>query len=186
MTSCASEAPPPEGTPPSPVPHEAPHTRPRAARASSAVQVSSAASHRLQVERAIKGHVPSSTRGRAYLMCFERKDGIFSMSNEATGRTVLSVASGLMMRPLFRPFFLMYTQIARVTSVRGITFLPQIAARAGDSVFGAKIPLPAFFMAAAFFAPGDFFTVFFAFGAAFFAAFFAAFLAAIARTHTKV
>merc|ERR1719353_1346049 len=139
MTSCASEAPPPEGTPPSPVPHEAPHTRPRAARAraSSAVQVSSAASHRLQVERAIKGHVPSSTRGRAYLMCFERKDGIFSMSNEATGRTVLSVASGLMMRPLFRPFFLMYTQIAFVTSVRGITFLPRIAARAGESAFGA-------------------------------------------------
>ena len=35
------------------------------------------------------------------------------------------------------------------TSVRGSTFLPQIAARAGDSVFGAKMPLPAFFMAAA-------------------------------------
>merc|ERR1719183_215675 len=173
MTSCASEAPPPEGTPPSPVPHEAPHTRPRAARASSAVQVSSAASHRLQVERAIKGHVPSSTRGRVYLMCFERKDGIFSMSNKATGRTVLSVASGLMMRPLFRPFFLMYTQIAFVTSVRGITFLPQIAARAGDSVFGAKIPLPAFFVFGAL----VFFTAFFT---AFFAAFFAAFLAAIA------
>ena len=39
------------------------------------------------------------------------------------------------------------------TSVRGITFLPQIAARAGDSVFGAKMPLPAFFMASAFFLP---------------------------------
>ena len=45
------------------------------------------------------------------------------------------------------------------TSVRGITFLPQIAARAGDSVFGAKMPLPAFFMAAAFFAPAAFFSL---------------------------
>ena len=43
--------------------------------------------------------------------------------------------------------------------MRGITFLPQIAARAGDSVFGAKMPLPAFFMAAAFFAPADFFSL---------------------------
>ena len=40
--------------------------------------------------------------------------------------------------------------------MRGITFLPQIAARAGDSVFGAKIPLPAFLMAAARFAPAAF------------------------------
>ena len=43
--------------------------------------------------------------------------------------------------------------------MRGSTFLPQIAARAGDSVFGAKIPLPAFFMAAAFFAPAAFFSL---------------------------
>ena len=31
---------------------------------------------------------------------------------------------------------------AERASVRGILFLPQIAARAGESVFGAKIPLP--------------------------------------------
>ena len=37
--------------------------------------------------------------------------------------------------------------------MRGITFLPQIVARAGDSVFGAKIPLPAFFMANALLLP---------------------------------
>merc|ERR1719240_974078 len=47
----------------------------------------------------------------------------------------------------------MYTQIAFVTSVRGITFLPQIAASASLSFFGAKMPLPAFFMAAAIFLP---------------------------------
>merc|ERR1719472_549237 len=39
----------------------------------------------------------------------------------------------------------MYTQMAFVTSVRGITFLPQIAANASLSFFGAKRPLPAFF-----------------------------------------
>merc|ERR1719352_82395 len=38
----------------------------------------------------------------------------------------------------------MYTQMAFVTSVRGITFLPQIAANASLSFFGAKMPLPAF------------------------------------------
>merc|ERR550537_926909 len=47
----------------------------------------------------------------------------------------------------------MYTQIFFVTSVRGITFPPQIAANSGLRVFGAKIPLPAFFIAAAFFLP---------------------------------
>merc|ERR1719311_160837 len=41
----------------------------------------------------------------------------------------------------------MYTQIFFVTSVRGIDFPPQIAANAGLRVFGAKMPLPAFFMA---------------------------------------
>merc|ERR1719398_360743 len=46
----------------------------------------------------------------------------------------------------------MYTQMAFVTSVRGITFLPQIAANASLSFFGAKMPLPAFFIANAFFA----------------------------------
>merc|ERR1719171_1667333 len=47
----------------------------------------------------------------------------------------------------------MYAQMALVTSVRGITFLPQIAASASLSFFGAKMPLPAFFMAAAIFLP---------------------------------
>ena len=37
------------------------------------------------------------------------------------------------------------------TSVRGRDFAPQIAARASLSCFLAKIPFPAFFMAAAFF-----------------------------------
>merc|ERR1719159_1155778 len=50
----------------------------------------------------------------------------------------------------------MYTQIFFVTSVRGITFPPQIAASAGESVFGAKMPMPFFFMAAAFFLPAAF------------------------------
>merc|ERR1719498_1852363 len=45
----------------------------------------------------------------------------------------------------------MYTQIFFVTSVRAIFFPPQIAANAGLSVFGAKIPTPFFFMAATFF-----------------------------------
>merc|ERR1719152_91652 len=47
----------------------------------------------------------------------------------------------------------MYAQMAFVTSVRGITFLPQIAANASLSFFGAKMPFPAFFMAIAFFLP---------------------------------
>merc|ERR1719171_1341627 len=47
----------------------------------------------------------------------------------------------------------MYAQMAFVTSVRGITFLPQIAASASLSFFGAKMPLPAFFMANALFLP---------------------------------
>merc|ERR1719333_13328 len=45
----------------------------------------------------------------------------------------------------------MYTQIFLVTSVRGMDFPPQIAASAGLSVFGAKMPTPFFFMANAFF-----------------------------------
>ena len=40
-----------------------------------------------------------------------------------------------------------------VTSVRGMTFLPQTAANASLSFFGAKMPFPAFFMAAAIFLP---------------------------------
>merc|ERR1712046_31950 len=81
------------------------------------------------------------------------KPAIFSMSNCATGSTFFSVASGLMMRPVLSLFFLMYAQMAFVTSVRGITFLPQTAASSAERVFGAKMPLPAFFIAAAFFAP---------------------------------
>merc|ERR1719426_681661 len=53
----------------------------------------------------------------------------------------------------------MYTQMAFVTSVRGITFLPQIAANASLSFFGAKMPLPAFFIANAFFLPFAFLAI---------------------------
>merc|ERR1719238_2606174 len=45
----------------------------------------------------------------------------------------------------------MYTQTFLVTSVRGNVFAPQTAASASLSFFGAKIPFPAFFMAATFF-----------------------------------
>merc|ERR1719472_254666 len=84
---------------------------------------------------------------------------IFNMSMLATGRMVLSFASGLMMQPVERPFFLIYTQMLFVTSVRGITFLPQIAANASLSFFGAKMPLPAFFIANAFFLPFAFLAI---------------------------
>merc|ERR1719486_1335673 len=47
----------------------------------------------------------------------------------------------------------MYTQTFLVTSVRGRPFAPQTAASASLSFFGAKMPLPAFFMANAFFLP---------------------------------
>merc|ERR1719235_2980649 len=47
----------------------------------------------------------------------------------------------------------MYTQIFFVTSVRGRVFAPQMAANASLSFFGAKIPTPFFFIAAAFFLP---------------------------------
>merc|ERR1719258_273934 len=47
----------------------------------------------------------------------------------------------------------MYSQTFLVTSVRGSVDLPQIAASSVLSFFGAKIPLPAFFMAAAIFLP---------------------------------
>merc|ERR1719178_22758 len=93
---------------------------------------------------------------RVHLRCFEMYPAIFSMSNDATGSTFFRVASGLMMRPVLSLFFLMYTQMAFVTSVRGITFLPQTAASSAERVFGAKMPLPAFFMALAFFAPAAF------------------------------
>merc|ERR1719390_106110 len=54
----------------------------------------------------------------------------------------------------------MYAQIFFVTSMRGNFFAPQIAASSGLRTFGAKMPFPAFFMAAAFFLPAAFFAVF--------------------------
>merc|ERR1719230_1916067 len=51
----------------------------------------------------------------------------------------------------------MYIQIFFVTSVRGMVLPPQIFANGSLSVFGAKIPIPFFFIAAAFFlADADF------------------------------
>merc|ERR1719164_390381 len=47
----------------------------------------------------------------------------------------------------------MYAHICFVTSVRGMIFLPQIAANAGLRVFGAKMPSPFFFISRAFFFP---------------------------------
>merc|ERR1719197_1290887 len=77
--------------------------------------------------------------------------------NFATGKMVFNFASGLIVRPLLSLFFLMYTQICFVTSVRGRVLAPQIAARASLSFFGAKMPFFAFFMAAAIFLPRAFF-----------------------------
>merc|ERR1719324_1202204 len=68
----------------------------------------------------------------------------------------------------------MYTQIFFVTSVRGIFLPPQIAASGSLKAFGAKIPTPFFFKAAAIFLP-------FAFFATLPAAFFVALIAASAR-----
>merc|ERR1719465_155510 len=73
-----------------------------------------------------------------------------------------------MMRPLFKPDFLMEAQIFFVTSVRGNFFAPQIAAMSALRTFGAKMPFPAFFIASAFFLPAAFFAVF---PSAFFVAF---------------
>merc|ERR1719298_9840 len=47
----------------------------------------------------------------------------------------------------------MYAQIFFVTSVRGAVFTPHTAAKASESFFGAKMPTPFFFMAAAIFLP---------------------------------
>merc|ERR1719440_355372 len=55
----------------------------------------------------------------------------------------------------------MYTQIFLVTSVRGRVLAPQIVAIASLSFFGAKMPFPAFFMAAAFFLDAAFVIVVF-------------------------
>merc|ERR1719194_82277 len=65
----------------------------------------------------------------------------------------------------------MYTQIFFVTSVRGIFLPPQILASGSLKAFGAKIPTPFFFMAAAIFLP-------FAFNAVLPAAFFVALIVA--------
>merc|ERR1719473_348348 len=54
----------------------------------------------------------------------------------------------------------MYTQTFLVTSVRGRVFAPQTAASESLSFFGAKMPLPAFFMASAIFFPLAFDAVF--------------------------
>merc|ERR1712216_485105 len=51
----------------------------------------------------------------------------------------------------------MYAQIFFVTSVRGIFLPPQIAASDSPKAFGAKIPIPFFFMEAANFLPLAFF-----------------------------
>merc|ERR1719263_2360426 len=61
----------------------------------------------------------------------------------------------------------MYTQTFFVTSVRGMTLPPQTAANASLSFFGAKMPMPFFFMAATFFLADAFFD---ALPAAFFSA----------------
>merc|ERR1719440_1882148 len=50
----------------------------------------------------------------------------------------------------------MASQIFFVTSVRGIFFPPQIVANAGERTLGAKMPMPFFFMARAFFFPAAF------------------------------
>merc|ERR1719352_744551 len=55
----------------------------------------------------------------------------------------------------------MYTQTFLVTSVRGRVFAPQTAASESLSFFGAKMPLPAFFMAAAIFPRARFSAVIF-------------------------
>merc|ERR1719387_2916223 len=47
----------------------------------------------------------------------------------------------------------MYAQIFFVTSVRGAVFTPQTLANASLKFFGAKMPTPFFFMAAAIFLP---------------------------------
>merc|ERR1719395_240274 len=47
----------------------------------------------------------------------------------------------------------MYSHTFFVTSVRANDLAPQIAAKASLRLFFAKMPLPAFFMASAFFLP---------------------------------
>merc|ERR1719263_1257426 len=95
----------------------------------------------------------AGARPRAQDRCLLMWPAILSMSMLETGKIALSVESGRIMRPCEREFFLMYSQTFFVTSVRGNVFAPQIAANAGLRVFGAKMPFPAFFIAAAFFFP---------------------------------
>merc|ERR1719379_1899208 len=77
----------------------------------------------------------------------------------------------------------MYTQIFFVTSVRGIFLPPQILASGSLKAFGAKIPTPFFFMAAAIFLPFSFNAVL---PAAFFVALIAAFVAFVVVVATVV
>merc|ERR1712124_88614 len=83
-------------------------------------------------------------------MCFDSIPGILNMLN------VLVAKSPMPFFFIIAAVFLMYTQIAFVTSVRGILFLPQIAARSAESVLVAKSPMPFFFIIAAVFLPEAF------------------------------
>merc|ERR1719247_2855099 len=84
----------------------------------------------------------ASPRPRSQDRCLLTKEAIFNISKLATGMTAFKAASGLIVRPSLSPFFLMYTQIFLVTSVRGRVFAPQIPASASLSFFGAKMPFP--------------------------------------------
>jgi hypothetical protein len=101
---------------------------------------------------------------------------IFVISNIDTWaflKTSFNLASALIIVRLalsWSPFFLMYSQILRVTSVRGSAFSPMTAAKAALGVIAfMKAALGArFFAGAAFFAAGN--AVFIEnFGAPFFA-----------------
>merc|ERR1719473_1370755 len=89
-------------------------------------------------------------------MCLLTMPAIFSMSTLATGKMALSVASGVMIRPWFNEFFLMYAQSFLIASWRGIFLPPQIAARLALKFTGAKRPMPFFFAAEAAFNPPAF------------------------------
>merc|ERR1739848_905877 len=102
------------------------------------------------------------SRSASRSVYFKCEDTIFAISNIEKlffGKTFDSAASGEITRPAESLFFLMYAQIFFVTSVRAIFDPPQIAARSELSVFGAKRPFPAFFIAAATFLPFAFWAV---------------------------
>merc|ERR1719440_1483880 len=86
----------------------------------------------------------------AHDKCLLTHPAILSMSMLATGKIAFNFASGLIVRPSFSLFFLIYTQMAFVTSVRAKVFAPQMAAIASLSFFGAKMPFMAFLPAAFF------------------------------------